>query len=98
MALRISQKCEQQGVFLTLFCILAAWARTELAMLLEKGYTPATWVVPRMSHNSPNYLWCVSVSGLVRIEAWAHTELTMLLKYINSPVLSVPLTFLSHWR
>ena len=65
MALRISQKCEQQGVFLTLFCILAAWARTELAMLLEKGYTPATWVVPRMSHNSPNYLWCVSVSGLV---------------------------------
>lgn len=42
---------------------------------------------------------CAYVSQVwVRIEAWAHTELAMLLKYIKTPVLSVPLGFLSHLK
>lgn len=91
-----SNKCAQLGAP-CLFQHFVSMGLYEAHQAAKKGYTPATWVVPHICHNSSNYL-CIRESGLVRIEAWAHTELAMLLKYIKTPVLSVPLGFLSHLK
>ena len=87
-----SKKCAWQGVH-HLFQHFGSMGPYGAHHAPKKGYTPVLEL----------YLACViilqqSVVSQVSVskEAWAHMELTMLLKYIKAPVLSVPLTFLSH--